>query len=515
MFDPRASQFWQATIRSGLMDVQSLTACLDAIEPTERDAPEHIVRRLARQAVRAKSLTFWQAQQLLAGRSSGYRIDRYLLLDSIGQGGMGRVYLAQDTRLNRPVALKILSAERLSKPRAIARFEREARVGAQLQHENLVRIYDFGESNGRRYLVMEYIEGKTIATLISERGPMPPVTAVRLVRQVALGLDHAHRKGLIHRDVNPQNILVTHDGTAKLADLGLAIALAEEDRVTRDGAMVGTFDYVAPEQARNSRAADARSDIYSLGCTIYHIIAGKVPFPCPSLPEKLLAHQLIEPTPLCRMVRGVPEELSEIVERMMKKLPEQRYATALQVTLALEPYEDSSGAGGRECMPALLEPLDVAPAPLGSDLADRLEAEPTTAFVGVAAARAGLGPAPCVAANPDSGSYAADSGAPLLTPDDDSDEAADEVRLILEPAPDLSLSEGQWRPESRSSTGNDSTSADFPAGLKGRLARFWPWGLVVLALLATVFFAIMAAASPTIGFFHGPRADRPVLPSRK
>jgi serine/threonine protein kinase len=486
MFDPRASKFWQATIHSGLMDVESLTACLDAIEPTERDAPEHIVRRLARQAVRAKSLTFWQAQQLLAGRSSGYRVDRYLLLDLIGQGGMGRVYLARDTRLNRPVALKILSAERLSKPRAIARFEREARVGARLQHENLVRIYDFGESKGRRYLVMEYIEGKTIATLISEQGPMPPATAARLVRQVALGLDHAHRKGLIHRDVNPANILVTHDGTAKLADLGLAIAPAEEDRVTRDGAMVGTFDYIAPEQARNSRAADARSDIYSLGCTIYHMIAGRVPFPGPSLPEKLLGHQSIEPTPLCPMVGGLPEELSDIVQRMMKKRPDERYATPLQVALALGPFaDDGSGAGKGECTPTLLEPLELAPTlleplelaptPFLSDLTQRHKAEPAAALVSVAAAWAGLGPPPRMAANPDSGPCAVDSGAPLLTPDDDSDETDDEVRLILEPAPDLSLSDSQWRSESGSSTDSDAASADFPAGLIRRLARLWPW----------------------------------------
>src|SRR5208337_3727811 len=205
-------------------------------------------------------------------------------------------------------------------------------------HENLVRIYDFGESKGRYFLVMEYIEGKTIGNLIFEQGPMPAPTAARLVRQVALGLEHIHRKGLIHRDVNPYNILVTRDGTAKLADLGLAIDLAEEDRVTRDGATVGTFDYVAPEQARHSHAADIRSDIYSLGCTLYHMISGHVPFPSPSLPEKLFAHQALEPMPLNQLNPHIPAGFVEVVQRMMRKLPEERYATPLQVAQALEPF---------------------------------------------------------------------------------------------------------------------------------------------------------------------------------
>jgi serine/threonine protein kinase len=459
MYDPRASQFWKATIRSGLLDVESLTACWDAIEPAKRDVPEHIDRRLARRAVESKLLTFWQAQQLLAGRTGGYRVDRYLLLDLIGQGGMGRVYLARDTRLSRPVALKILAPERLSKPRALARFQREARVGAQLQHENLVRIYDFGESDGRYFLVMEYIEGKTIASLLSEQGPMPSATAARLLRQVALGLEHAHRKGLIHRDVNPYNILVTHDGIPKLADLGLAIAMAEEDRVTRDGATIGTFDYVAPEQARHSRAADIRSDIYSLGCTFYHMCTGHVPFPGPSLPEKLFGHQCIEPTPLCRMVSGLPEGLSEIVQRMMKKSPDERYTTPMEVAQALEPYgNDQAGAGNRKG-----EPLGVGSAPALSNVAHRHEAEPGAPAV--------LGFPPGVAANPDSSPYAADPAAPLLTPDDDSDETTDEVRLILDPDLERSLSEGQSRPEPRSS--DDSASVDVAPGLVGWLAPFW------------------------------------------
>jgi len=492
MFDPRASDFWRATVRSGLMDAESLTACWDAIEPTKRDVPEHINRRLARQAVQAEMLTFWQAQQLLAGKSTGFKIDRYLLLDLIGQGGMGRVYLARDTRLDRRVALKILAAERLSNPRSVARFQREARLGAKLQHENLVRIYDYGVSSGKYFLVMEYIEGKTIAALISEQGPMPPATAVRLTRQVALGLEHAHRKGMIHRDVNPYNILVTHDGTAKLADLGLAIALAEEERVTRDGATVGTFDYVAPEQARASRTADGRSDIYSLGCTIYHMCAGQVPFPSPNLAEKLLAHQTTEPTPLCRMVLGLPAGLSEIVERMMKKLPDERYATPLLVALALAPYEgDNSGARNDQGEPPLLEPLVVEPVPQSSDVAIRHGAQPATALVKTAAAPAGLVFPPGLAAGRDSGPYAADPAAPLLTPDDDFGDASDEVRLILDPDPELSMSDGQSRLEQRWSP-HHRALADLAAVLVGRLAPIWLWGLVVLAVIVTVLGAFLA-----------------------
>src|SRR4029077_1025511 len=193
---------WQSTLLSGLMDVEALTACWDAIAPAKRDEPEHINRRLARQAVQLRALTLWQAQQLLAGRTTGYKVDRYVLLDLIGQGGMGRVYLARDTRIRRRVALKILAPERINNPRAIARFQREARVGAQLQHENLVRIYDEGEDKGKSYLVMEYIEGKNIGAIIAEDAPIPSTTAARLARQVALGLEHAQQKGLIHRDVN-------------------------------------------------------------------------------------------------------------------------------------------------------------------------------------------------------------------------------------------------------------------------------------------------------------------------
>jgi eukaryotic-like serine/threonine-protein kinase len=338
MVEPQTTRFWQAALQSGLIDVAGLRKCWDALPEAKRSA-DAADRRLARQTVEFRLLTLWQAQQILGGRSSGFRIDKYVLTDLIGQGGMGRVYLAKDTRLNRQVALKVLSRERMNNPRAVARFRREAKVGAQLQHENLVRIYDEGNSRGVHYLVMEYIAGKNIGQILTECGPIEPSIATGLVRQIALGLEHARQKELIHRDVNPLNILVSREGIAKLTDLGLAIDLGDpEDIVTRDGATVGTFDYISPEQARHSRSVDTRSDIYSLGCTFYNMLTGRVPFPQPSLPEKLYAHQALDPEPPSAIVPGIPPGLEAVLQRMMRKLVDERYQTPLAVAQALEPY---------------------------------------------------------------------------------------------------------------------------------------------------------------------------------
>ncbi len=455
MAEPQTSRFWIAAQQSGLLDSQGLRACWDAIPPEKRDAVEHLDRRLARQAVQQSLLTLWQAQQLLAGRTSGFRVDRYLLLELIGQGGMGRVYLARDTRLNRLVALKILAPERMNNSRAVERFKREARVGAQLQHENLVRIYDFGQANGRFFLVMEYIEGKTIGALITTQGPMPAPTAARLTWQIALGLEHAHRKGLIHRDVNPYNILVTHEGIAKLADLGLAIDLADDERVTREGATVGTFDYVAPEQARHSHAADIRSDIYSLGCTLYHMVAGQVPFPSPSLPEKLFAHQALEPTPLNQLIPHIPPDFVDIVQRMMRKQPEERYATPLQVAQALEPFIDE--------YPRIRDG-EPAPIPLIMDepAAQQIVSAPASGEVQPASSVPALQQVPQVANGPGRESLSSPTnlepggGRPalavpsFLTPVNDSplNSSTEDVPLSLDLGPEPSLTDSLSRPKS-------------------------------------------------------------------
>ena len=512
MLDPKESRFWQATLLSGLMDAQTLTACWNAIPPGKRDDSQHIDRRIARQAVQSRALTLWQAQQLIAGRTSGFKVDRYVLLDLIGQGGMGRVYLAQDTRLNRQVALKILSPERVNNPRAIARFQREARVGAQLQHENLVRIYDFGESSGRYFLVMEYIEGKTIGTMIADHVAIPSTTAVRLVRQVAMGLEHAHRKGLIHRDVNPYNILVTRDGTAKLADLGLALDLAEDDRVTREGATVGTFDYVAPEQARQSHSADIRSDIYSLGCSLYHMCTGHVPFPTPSLPEKLFAHQAMEPTPLETLVPDLPEALAEVVRRMMRKSPDERYSTPLQVAQALEPFaDDYSGANGRDDAQLLKSAAGAASQSLRSIEANAVSLEPNASSGApgrtvVQSVGLKTPPDPTLerSAEPEV-KVATTVRSPESNQGSDPEFPAD---LILSPEP--SLTEGLSRSKTRSLPSNSGHSSD--GTTRVRQPRFWLWGLLALTVTVLITVAVLALVNPFADTTIRP-AKRSSLPS--
>lgn len=343
---PELSKFWQAAIRSGMLDPGALAACLEGIVP-ERLSPRALDRRLARHAVEGGRITPWQAQQLLLGRWRTLRVGKYELLRPIGRGGMGEVYLALDTTLGRQVAMKILSGEQSKSPRSVARFEREARIAGQLQDEHLIRVFDFGEASGVRYLVMEYIGGKSAARLIEEHGPLPPAVAAEVGRQVALGLEYLHLKGLLHRDVSPSNMLIDRGGAVKLADLGLAIDLEDAEPLTREGSTVGTFDYLSPEQASNSRGIGIRSDLYSLGCSLYHMIGGMVPFPAPTLPEKLVAHRISDVEPLTNLVPSCAPGLDAAIRRMMRKSPEERYARPADVASALEPFASGPGPLGR------------------------------------------------------------------------------------------------------------------------------------------------------------------------
>lgn len=294
------------------------------------------------------------------------RIGRYQIERRIGAGGMGAVYRAKDTELGREVALKILPPQLAAKPEMLERFRQEAMHAAKLRHENIVTLYECGESGGAHYLVMEYVDGVNLHEYIDQHQRLDPEEARQLLIQSAKALALAHQSGIIHRDIKPSNFLLTRkDGQplVKLTDFGLARATdAEEFKITRSGTTVGTVDYIAPEQARNSRAADVRSDIYSLGCMLYHMLAGQPPFPEGDLTERLLKHVEAEPADVRNFNPKVPPGLVVVLQRMMAKKPEDRYPSAEALLKDLEHLPAGPQLSPRELLEALaLDPKAKAP----------------------------------------------------------------------------------------------------------------------------------------------------------
>jgi serine/threonine protein kinase len=271
--------------------------------------------------------------------NAGARYGKYQVISHLKTGGMGAVYKALDRENARLVALKVLSPESAGNPKRLERFRREAQHGALLQHDNIVSIYEFGEQDGQYFLAMEFVEGVDLEEFIRRKGPLAPAEARHILFQIAQALDHAHQLGIVHRDIKPSNILLTqqHGRTVvKLADLGLARGgVEEESRVTADGSTVGTVDYMAPEQARDSGAADIRSDIYSLGCSLFHMLAGQPPFAEGSLLERVVKHSKTEPPDLRELNADVTDDLWAIVRRMLAKKPSQRYQTPAELLVDL------------------------------------------------------------------------------------------------------------------------------------------------------------------------------------
>ena len=298
-------------------------------------------RESATALVRAGFLTNFQAKQLLAGRHRGFTLGTYRILEPIGQGGMGVVFLGEHTTLKRRVAIKVLPAEKAKDKLSLERFYREARAAAALSHPNIVGLYDVSQGGGVHFLAMEYVEGTDLQALMAKTGPLHYAQAASYVAQAAAGLQHAHGKGIVHRDIKPANLILAKDGVIKLLDLGLARSLSNEaDALTGllgDGEVAGTADYIAPEQALG-QPADERADIYSLGATLYALVAGHPPF-TGSTTQKLMQHQLKDPPSLTKKLAGrVPPALAEVVVKMMAKRPADRYQTPEDVIDALGPW---------------------------------------------------------------------------------------------------------------------------------------------------------------------------------
>ncbi|SIO13037.1 serine/threonine protein kinase [Singulisphaera sp. GP187] len=263
----------------------------------------------------------------------GEHIDSFELEDAIGVGGMGAVFRALDARLDRHVALKILPPEQAGDSEVVQRFYQEGRAAARLDNENIARVYTIGHDDRYHYIAFEYIEGTTIRQRVERNGPLPISEAINFTLQIAGALVHASERGVVHRDIKPSNIIVTPQGRAKLVDMGLARRFERggDDGLTQSGMTLGTFDYISPEQARDPRDVDVRSDLYSLGCTLFHMLTGRPPFPDGTVLQKLLQHQEDQPPDVRELNPDVPQDLASILVKLMAKDRDRRYQTPEQL----------------------------------------------------------------------------------------------------------------------------------------------------------------------------------------
>jgi serine/threonine-protein kinase len=348
-----------------IASVADLVACLRQLPLLEPEQMEEVLslqdhfptaRTFARELLKRNLLTPYQINQMFQGHGQDLILGSYRIAERLGEGGMGRVFKAYHSKLNRKVALKVLHKEYLEREHAINRFYQEIQVAAQLTHPNVVFAFDADHVHDIYFLAMEYVDGIGLARLVDQTGPLPADQACDYMHQAALGLQHAHEQGLVHRDIKPSNLLVTRKrkaralaaaafgekhgmakyphGVVKIIDFGLA-RLQRPDaptppsgrRLTRLGTVMGTPDFIAPEQASNTQSADTRSDLYSLGCTFYYLLTGRLPFPRGSMMEKLKQHETKEPIKIEKVSPDVPTELANVVRKLMAKQPELRYQT--------------------------------------------------------------------------------------------------------------------------------------------------------------------------------------------
>lgn len=370
-----AEELIQLIRKSGMVDDAKLTAYLhrrQLVRPLPADP-----RDLCDDLVTDGIVTYFQAEQFLLGKWRGFTIGKFKLLERVGVGGMGQVFLCEHMFMKKRVAVKVLPPAKADQPAALGRFYREARAAGGLDHPNIVRTHDIDQDGNLHFIVMDYVDGPNLLDVVKKHGPLDLGRAVSYTCQTARGLDYAFRSKLIHRDIKPGNVLIDRKGVARILDMGLARFLNDAtDQLTLkydDKIVLGTADYVAPEQVANSHSVDIRADIYGLGATLYFLLAGHPPFPTGTVSQKLLWHRTKEPTPIRQIRPEVPEALASILAKMMAKDPKARYQTPAQLVTELEalvpadvplPLEDEMPQLSAAATEGLYPNLEDAPAEL-------------------------------------------------------------------------------------------------------------------------------------------------------
>jgi serine/threonine protein kinase len=371
-----AAEYCSLLVKSRLLPAEEVDSLYKRWKE-ERPGSDARVDSFRRFLVTRRTLTEYQAALIQRGRSDGFFLGGYKILDQIGKGQMGGVYKAVHN-FGQLVALKILPASRAKNSHVLGRFQREARLLTQLDHPNVVRAYQVGESGGVHYIVMEFLEGETLDEVLDRRGRLPISETIRLMRQTLDGLQHLHERRTVHRDLKPSNLMITPGGegkadttwesTIKILDIGLGRELFDDDapeaqietQLTQEGSVLGTPDYLAPEQAKDARSADIRADVYSAGCVLYHCLAGRPPFPETNIMAQMLKHATEKPAPLSTLVEGnVPPAFQAVVDKMLAKKPEERYQTPAEAAEALKPFAASGPpAAASKVLPAYKDWLD-------------------------------------------------------------------------------------------------------------------------------------------------------------
>ena len=336
-----SERFLKMVAKSGVVDPKALDRLTEKIrKKLDGNLPGN-PKKFAALFVKEGLLTDWHVEKLLAGKYKGFFLGKYKLLGHIGTGGMSSVYLAEHVRMGDQRAIKVLPKSRVKDATYLARFQLEAKAIASLNHPNIVVAYDIDNEGDVHYIVMEYVDGLDLQQLVKRDGPTDASTAADLIAQAARGLEHAHTKGVIHRDVKPANLLIDSRGVVRLLDMGLALVGAGDEEsltVANNENVLGTADYLAPEQALNSHEVDHRADIYGLGCTLYFLLTGKPPFSDGTLAQRIAKHQTEMPTPIRKIRPDVPGELEGICVKMIQKDPRYRYQSAADVAEVLEKY---------------------------------------------------------------------------------------------------------------------------------------------------------------------------------